>query len=352
MKNIFVNGLGIISAQNTFDEDTFYSEIIPHTQTVFFAKEPSYKPYIAPLASRRMSKGIKMSVAAAKSALFQASLSQVDAIITGTGMGSVIDSEKFLNAVISNSEAYLTPTSFIQSTHNAVGGQLALELQCKGYNMTYVHGSSSFESALLDAQMALGADDYKNLLLGGVDELGSQTTELYRALHHIKEQHSNEHLLKEKTSGAYFSEGASFFALSTTLQASTYAQVVDVKSYHSLVEPITLAAEKFIEENHLSAKEIDLLILGYNGDVDFDHHYETLRNMMFPQAMHLYYKHRSGEYNTVSAFGFGLGLTIIKQQQIPEGVQLNEIERAPIKKVLLYNQYRGNNHSFILLSQC
>src|SRR5690606_35820815 len=144
MKNIFVNGLGIISAQNTFDEDTFYSEIIPNDQTVFFAKEPSYKSYIAPLAARRMSKGLKMSVAAAKSALSQASLTQVDGIITGTGMGAVIDSERFLNNVISNDEAYLAPTAFIQSTHNAVSGHLALELQCKGYNMTYVHGSASF----------------------------------------------------------------------------------------------------------------------------------------------------------------------------------------------------------------
>ena len=55
----------------------------------------------------------------------------------------------------------LTPTSFIQSTHNTVGGQIALELQCKGYNFTYVHGSNSFESALLDAKLQLELNEAK-----------------------------------------------------------------------------------------------------------------------------------------------------------------------------------------------
>ena len=56
----------------------------------------------------------------------------------------------------------LTPTSFIQSTHNTVGGQIALGLECKGYNFTYVHASISFESALLDAQLQLAMDEASN----------------------------------------------------------------------------------------------------------------------------------------------------------------------------------------------
>ena len=51
-----------------------------------------------------------------------------DAIITGTGLGCLEDTEKFLTAMVTNKEEFLTPTSFIQSTHNTVSAQIALLL--------------------------------------------------------------------------------------------------------------------------------------------------------------------------------------------------------------------------------
>lgn len=59
-------------------------------------------------------------------AMKDANVESVDAIITGTGLGCIEDSEKFLKSILDNKEEFLTPTSFIQSTHNTVGAQIAL----------------------------------------------------------------------------------------------------------------------------------------------------------------------------------------------------------------------------------
>ena len=94
-------------------------------EAVLFAMEPPYKDYIPPAAIRRMSKSVKMGMVAASVALEQAHLTP-QAIFVGTGMGCLQDSEKFLKTLLDNQEQHLTPTAFIQSTHNTVAGQIAI----------------------------------------------------------------------------------------------------------------------------------------------------------------------------------------------------------------------------------
>ena len=151
--NSYINGTACISIQPTFlthffQEEQSIAALKVSPEEVYYAQEPSYKEYIAPNASRRMAKGVKMGIATATEALKEANITNPDAILVGTGMGCVQDSEKFLTALLQNNEQHLTPTSFIQSTHNTVAGQIALNLQCKGLNFTYVNGAVSFESAL------------------------------------------------------------------------------------------------------------------------------------------------------------------------------------------------------------
>ncbi len=88
------------------------------------------------MASRRMSRIIKMGVCAAMKCLQDAEIKNPDAIITGTGMGCIEDTGKFLSSYIENEEKLLNPTPFIQSTHNTVGAAIALMLKCHNYNNT------------------------------------------------------------------------------------------------------------------------------------------------------------------------------------------------------------------------
>ncbi len=354
MSNVYINGVGSISAQKTFDNSEFLVEVIEHDANVLSAVDPNYKDYIPPAAARRMAKGIKMGAVASKIALADAELETVDAIITGTGLGCTVDSEKFVSGLIDNNEEYLTPTSFIQSTHNTVGGQIALGLECKAYNFTYVHGSISFESALMDAKLQLENDEATNILVGGIDETGEHTIKIHKLIGHIKaEPIKSSEIIDAKTDGAVFSEGANFFVLSNQKQDNSYAEIAAVNTYNTLsLEYLEGVLSKFLGENKLQPNEIDVIILGNNGDSSFDSYYSQLSLGIFKNTMQLYYKHLSGEFYTASSFGFWLGCKILKHRTIPDAVKLNEVRSSKLNTILIYNQYRGENHSFTLLRKC
>src|SRR5690606_39681484 len=93
MKKVYINSIVSISPQKTFDNSDFLNEITYYNDTVIYAQDPDYKQFIPPAAARRMAKGIKMGVVASKIAMDEAGIETVDAIITGTGMGGMSDSE-------------------------------------------------------------------------------------------------------------------------------------------------------------------------------------------------------------------------------------------------------------------
>lgn len=351
---IYINGMGCISAQDTFTTDFLQNVVVNTTAVTLPAITPDFKEYIAPAAARRMAKGVKTGIAASAKALQEAGVAMPGAIITGTGMGCNIDSEKFLKAVIDNCEEHLTPTSFIQSTHNTVGGQIALNLGCKAYNFTYVSGAVSFESCLLDAMMQLQEHEADDILIGGVDELAEFTTKFQELSGALKNAADAPFaVLESETTGAVLSEGAVFFVLSGKKQQSTYAQVTDVAMYNVLEQDrIGKELEKFLQKNNLDSSNIDAIVLGYNGDAQYDGYYKSLAEGIFPATVQLYYKHLSGEYNTASAFGLWVAANILKTQSVPDILAINAIKPASYKNILLYNQYRGKDHSFTLISVC
>lgn len=353
MKTCYINGIGSVSAQESTNFKDLLVTFKELKQPVVKVHKPNYKEYIKPTMIRRMASGVKNSVVAANIALKEANLSNPDAIITGTGMGCLMDSEKFLKKLIDNKEEFLTPTSFIQSTHNTVGGQIALGLKCNSYNMTYVHNATSFEIALIDALLMIQEGE-GSVLVGGVDELGDYTTELYRLLGQIKNENTlSNGILKSNSIGSVFSEGASFFSLEDKKTASTYAKLIDVQIIDTCTsEDISEKAISFLAANNLSPEAIDVVVLGINGDKEFQHFYSKFQQSMFKNTQQLYYKHLSGEYNTAAAFGLWLASNICKTKEIPVLTKLNEMPTNGIKHVLLYNQFRGENHSFTLIESC
>ncbi|WP_300565722.1 beta-ketoacyl synthase N-terminal-like domain-containing protein [Flavobacterium sp.] len=349
----YINGMGCISAQNTFETE-FLSEVaINETENVVYANQPSYKEFIPPAAIRRMAKGVKMGIAASTKALKEANVETPDAIITGTGMGCVEDSEKFLKAILDNKEEFLTPTSFIQSTHNTVGGQIALGLQCKGYNFTYVNGAVSFETALLDAKMQIENEEANTILVGGIDEATQHTLDLYKLINLIKKEEDQPYsVLHSKSKGIVFSEGASFFVLENQKKENSYASIEAITMVNTLeVTEVENFIESFLADNNLKVTDIDAVLLGNNGDIEFDSYY-NISNSIFKNTPQMYYKHLSGEYNTASAFGFWIASNVMKMQHIPQVISMNSLEKEKYQTILLYNQYQGKDHSLIVLKKC
>ncbi len=353
MNKYYINGIGCVSAQDTSNKDLNFNDYSELDQGVVPVFKPNYRDYIKPAMIRRMSNGVKMGVVASAIAMKEAAVDLPEAIITGSGMGCLKDSEKFLENIINNEEQYLTPTSFIQSTHNTVGAQIALGLTCKSYNVTYVHSATSFESSLIDTMLMID-EGTEPILVGGVDEIGPHTTEQHKLVDHVKkEEDLQKGILKSNSKGAVFSEGAQFFVLEKKKIKNTYAQLVDVAIYDELTkEEVIIKMYQFLEENELKASNIDVIIMGNNGDVGYDSYYKIFQEKDFKNTQQLYYKHFSGEYNTASAFGLWTACKLFSSQNIPEVLKLNEIKVSSINHILLYNQYQGKSHSFTLLSSC
>ena len=354
MKKTYINGLGCISAQKTFDTVFLEEAELNVNDTVLALKAPIYKDFIPPVAIRRMAKGVKNGIVASTLALRDAHIENVDAIITGTGMGCIEDSEKFLKAILDNDEQFLTPTSFIQSTHNTVGGQIALGLQCKSYNLTYVNGSVSFESALFDAKMKIEEEQASSILVGGIDETADYTMSLFKLAGFLKQENQSPYtILNSTTKGVVFGEGSTFFALENEKKVNTYAEILDIEILNKLdIIEVENKIISFLASNNLKLTDIDAVVLGYNGDVDSDLYYKELSNSTFVNTPQVYYKHLCGEYDTASAFGLWVGAKIMQTQTIPAIVKINALENSVYKTILLYNQRNGIDHSFTLITKC
>ena len=134
---------------------------------------------------------------------------------------------------------------------------------------------------------------------------------------------------------------------------NSYAEVLDVEIINKLhIDEVEAKIIDFLKSNSLQISDIDVVVLGYNGDVETDIFYKNIAENTFAKTQQVYYKHLSGEYNTASAFGLWVGAKIIKTQQIPEILKVNHLENTNYKTILLYNQYKGIDHSFTLISKC
>lgn len=270
-----------------------------------------------------MSRIIRMGAAAALTCLREAGVAAPDAIVTGTAYGCLEDTGRFLNSMIERNEELLQPASFIQSTHNTVGAQIALLLQCTGYNNTFVHRGFSFESALLDAALLLADEEAATVLVGGIDEI---TGTSYALL-------SRFGLYRHAIAG----EGAAFFLLTARPSTYDYARLDGVHTFYkpSTDEEVRQELISLLQSNDLAPENIDVVITGNNGDEQGDRVYREIVGSLFPGKVNLTYKQLSGEYPTSASCGLWMAA-----HQVQSGVG----------RVLLYNHYLGIYHSVYLLS--
>src|SRR6187401_270737 len=170
---VYIKGMGNISPQKTWGDDPLLADPSDYSGSKLSCIEPDYGQFVDVKQMRRMSRIIKMGVAAGTRALREAGVTTPNGIITGTSFGCLEDTGVFLTKMIENRENALNPTPFIQSTHNTIGSQIALLLQCQGYNQTYTQRAFSFEHSLIDAILELKENADQHMLVGGVDEITS-----------------------------------------------------------------------------------------------------------------------------------------------------------------------------------
>jgi 3-oxoacyl-[acyl-carrier-protein] synthase II len=343
----YISGSAAISAQLSFENSFPWAELKIY-QDIMPAIEPDYKEYITPIKMRRMNKIVRMGIAASASCLKASSLSKPEAIITSTGWGCLSDTFKFLDEMIEKKEETLSPATFIQSTHNTVGGQIALFLECQEYNNVFVNHTQSFEHGLLDALMLI-TEGKENVLVGGIDEITSTDYELKKKAGYWKNSISeNTSLLTIDGPGTMPGEGASFFLLTQNPSSQSKA----------CIEGVFFTTENSLQDSMFSGtgvtlKDIDLVISGYNGDSRLKGLYNNAipANFFVPQIC--YYKHLCGEFDTASAFGLWIANEILKGQTIPDYLFLDGEKTKPMKidRILIHHFSEPYNHAYILVSK-
>ena len=245
----YINGASAISHQATFNNKG-YTENVPKLNSNHELIAPNYKEYIDSKALRRMSKILRMSITCGIDCLSQSGIKNTDSIIIGTGLGCLMDTEKFLKNFLTL-EGLIPPTAFIQSTHNTIAGQLSLLLENNNYNMTHTQNTVSFEHALLDSMLRLNEND-NNVLVGAVDE-------------HIPLLDSIASDIGVEIVEGKMTSGAAMFTLSNEKNKHSLARVIDVETYYGKSKNLQDQVNKFID-----GPEIDLVLTNSEEGLGFD----------------------------------------------------------------------------------
>ncbi len=351
---VYIYSIAHISNQEPFSQKWFSNPLI-YNERYIRSIEPDYNAFIAPMAARRMGKLLKRSLATALSVIQETAIEKPDAIITGTGLGCIENTEKFLVAMLDNNEELLPPTFFMQSTHNTISSQIAVHLKCNGYNSTYSHRGTSFDSALLDAFVQFELGEISSVMVNGHDEL---TPDYFKLLDKIgywkKGELSEEILRKEDSKGAFAGECSVSFMLGNNEKKGALCQLKSIEMlYQPTIEQTGNVIETILKRNNLTINDIDSVVVGISGDKDNDLVYKKIHSAIFPDKPLVYYKHIFGESYTASSLGLYVAATILKKGTLPQHLLYKgNIPDYKPENILVYNHFQNKDHSITLLSAC
>ncbi|MEO6669691.1 MAG: beta-ketoacyl synthase chain length factor [Ferruginibacter sp.] len=346
----FIHETTCISAQHTFLQENIFpaklNELNQPANNILMAVEPAYEG-IPPGVLRRMGRAVRLGVGAAIP-LLQKNTNTPDGIIIGTSMGGMEDCIKFLIQIIEYNEGTLTPTNFVQSTPNAIAGQLGLLSKNKGYNITHVHRGLSFENAVIDADMLLKEKPGTTYLMGAVDEVSSFNYNIEKLAGWYKQRPcSNEELYNLDSKGSVAGEGSAMFIVNDD-PSNANAKLTAVHIFQTEDEALVKDQLHQFLKTHLGDNKPDLLLSGENGDNRLTHFYNSCEQICGPDVSIARFKHLTGEYPTTTGFACWIATEIIKRNELPQHM-IKKIFRQDFKSILIYNSYKGMQHSFILL---
>jgi len=343
---VYIHQAYCISPQQTFrnvDLDTLHEPV----EKRLLAIEPAYEG-IPPGMLRRMGRAVRMGVGASMPVIKEAA--KIDGIIIGTGKGGMEDCIKFLNQIVQYEEGLLAPGNFVQSTSNAVAAQVGMITKNNSYNTTHVHRGHAFETALIDAVMQLNEFPESNFLLGGVDEISDFDFNIETLDGAYKnEAISNKDLYTSDSAGSIAGEGAAVFLVNNREQGAL-AGIAAINILHSEDEnAVADALRDFLAKNNNGNEKIDLFISGENGDNRTLKFYDACERLLHADTPVARFKHLSGEYCTASAFAVWLACHLMQEQPVAGHLLKRLVEVSTPKTILLYNNYKAVQHSFLLM---
>ncbi len=299
---------------------------IIHSVPFVKAQNPSFRDYIAANEVRRMGNIMKRALVTTLKVLKDTGIEHPDAIISGTSIGSLDYTERFLDALSENGEEALSPTYFMQSTHNTVSSALAIYTKTHSYNTTYSHGAISFDLAVLDAWMQMQLGDISTALVGGYDEMVESYFELLR-----------------KTGYVGIPGMVPCGEVSMSMVLNTETSPADLCELAGIVICHKPSGKVFgrklcsmLDAANLAIQDISAVMTGINGNPLNDAPYQRTLANYFPHQARLQYKHIFGENYTALALGVYAAAHLLHSSDDMENLLvLNQTADGDVSLILL-----------------
>lgn len=363
-QNIYVKEVAQISIQKPLCEEWMLSPML-YNEPYVRAQDPNFKEFVTPMESRRLGKILKRAIATSLTVVKGSGIAVPDAIITGTGMGCIENTEHFLSALCNEGEQFLKPTHFMQSTHNTISSLIGIYLKCNGYNATYSHRGISFDSALLDAVMQMESGSIKSALVGGHDEMSPTYYSFMKKSGYVDGTHE------------ICSEAAVSVMLSTDV-ANAVARICGTElMYRPTKQMLRYNFNRLLESAEIDASQLDGVVLGISGNPAKDDCYDAVLKQLFGDEVGctvkgvplLRHKNIFGEGFSSSALGFYAAVCCIRGGYIPKmmyagryaesGILSYEpdcladkaAENDGVRRLLLINMAEGRDCALIILEK-
>lgn len=346
-KRIFIQAAEQISIQQPLSQQ-WMDEPLSYDNRLVKAVNPAFRDYLPANEARRMGGLLKRALVTTMKVLNDTAIDHPDAIITGTSIGSLDCTEKFLDAMVENEEEMLSPTWFMQSTHNTVGSTLGIYTKTHGYNTTYSHGAMSFDLAVLDAWMQMQLGKISTALVGGHDEMVESYFTLLKKAGYVGQPGM-----------VPCGEVAMSMMLNTQPTSDALCELSEIAidqgdKYYSLSKTPTYKLQTSNFKLQISnITDISAVMTGINGNPANDLSYQTLVANLFPDRPRLHYKHLFGENYTSSALGLYAAAHCLKQNHLPSFLYDSDTPCLvqELNSILLVNQMENQQFSFILLKK-
>ena len=287
-----------ISIQNPLSEE-WMENPLDYTEGYVPAIDPEFRQFISAGDARRMGKLLKRALATSLSALQEGGIENPDAIITGTGFGSVENTELFLDAMVREGEQMLKPTQFMQSTHNTASSLIGIHTHSHGYNSTYTQKGMSFDCALYDAWLQFRLGKIKTALVGSHDEMTPVFAGFMRKANHVK-------------TGEICSEAAVSVLMGTNQDIPAYCTLEGMAILNCPDEDELANTVRSLTDGDSPSA----IMTGMSGNAENDSWYSFLGRLL-PDIPLLRYKHLFGVNFSSSAIGFYTTACCLKKGLIP-----------------------------------
>ena len=299
----YIQTISSISNQDSFrNEDVFSSLRKFDAENDVVA--PDYKEFIPRNSLRRLSPILRMGLTCAIECQKEID-GEFDSIVVGTALGCLKDTEKFLTTFITSTSDFLSPTAFIQSTHNTIGGQISLGLNNHAYNMTHTQNNLSFEVSLIDAILCLN-DGKNNVLVGAAEEKIDFLEKLKPSL--IQQP-------------SPLSSGASFFVVSNDKQSAKVG-ILKVEALFN-VENIEDEINSFLKKQNIATDALDLVL----------HSGEDLKGLEFKKALN--FLDYSGLHYSASSFALHIGHDFLENNDAEYVLIINSLCSQKLGLILI-----------------